>query len=153
MIDMKNQDLEIAKQKLIEKGLSLVIVKNGKIVFKTKKQGITGFLNAIEKFPQQLNEASIADKIVGVAAAILCVYSKITSVFALTISEEGINLLKNNNLAYFYKNKVEHILNRNKTDICPFEKLALESETTKEAYLKIKSHATQMITKSPNTEC
>jgi hypothetical protein len=153
MINMKNQDLKLAKQKLIEKDLNLVIVKNGKIIFKTKKPGVTGFLYAIEKFPQQLNGASLADKIVGVAAAILCVYSEITSVFALTMSKEAIDLLKKNNLFYFYKNKVEHILNRNKTDICPFEKIAIESETTKEAYLKIKSHATQMITKSPNTEC
>jgi len=150
---MTNQDLELAKQKLIENGLSFVVAKNGKIVFKTKKQGLTGFLHAIEKLPQQLNEASIADKIVGVAAAMLCVYSKVTSVFALTVSDVGINLLKDKNIECFFEKKVKNILNRNKTDVCPFEKIALQSKTVKEAYLRMKSLANQTIGKSTKTIC
>jgi hypothetical protein len=88
-----------------------------------------------------------------VAAAILCAYSEITSVFALTMSKEAIDLLKKNNLFYLYKNKVEHILNRNKTDICPFEKIVIESETAKETYLKIKLLSNQMTRKSTVKEC
>ena len=149
---MKDQDLSFAKLKLIDEDLSLVIVKNGKVVFETKKQGVTGFLEAIEKLNQDLVGASVADKIVGVAAAMLCVYSRVSSVFALTISEGGIRVLENNNIAYLFDKKVSNILNRNKTDVCPFEKLAMDSGSSKEAYVKLKTCASQMMRKSTKTK-
>ena len=56
---MENQDLELAKQKLIKENLTLVIVKNQKVVFDTKNPGINGFLQAIETLKQDLNDSSI----------------------------------------------------------------------------------------------
>jgi hypothetical protein len=150
---VEDQDLEFAKLKLIEEDLSLVIVKNGKVVFETKKQGISGFLQAIEKLDKNLVAASAADKIVGVAAAMLCVYAGVDSVFALTISEGGIRVLEDNNIAYLFEKKVSNILNRNKNDVCPFEKLAMASGSSEEAYVKLKSFASQMMRKSTKTDC
>jgi hypothetical protein len=137
--------------KLIKEDLSLVIVKKGKVIFETKKQGISGFLQAIEKLDKNLVAASAADKIVGVAAAMLCVYAGVASVFALTISEEGIRVLENNNIACLFEKKVSNILNRDKNDVCPFEKLAMASGSSEEAYVKLKSLASQMMRKSTET--
>ena len=150
-MNVKNQDLELAKLKLIEENLSLVIVKKGKVIFETKKQGISGFLQAIEKLDKNLVAASAADKIVGVAAAMLCVYAGVDSVFALTISEEGIRVLEDNNIICLFDNKVSNILNRSKTDVCPFEKLAMDSGNSEDAYVKLKSLASQMMKKSTKT--
>jgi len=150
---VENQDLELATMKLIEENLSLVIVKKGKVIFETKKQGISGFLQAIEKLDKNLVAASAADKILGVAAAMLCVYAGVNSVFALTISEEGIRVLEDNNIAFLFEKKVSNILNRNKTDVCPFEKLAMDSGTVEEAYVKLKTLASQMMRKSTKTNC
>jgi len=148
---MKDQDLEFAKLKLIEEDLSLVIVKKGKVIFETKKQSISGFLQAIEKLNRNLVEASVADKIVGVAAAMLCVYSGVSSVFALTVSEGGIRVLEDSNIACQFEKKVSNILNRNKNDVCPFEKLAMDSGSSEEAYVKLKSFASQIMRKSAKT--
>lgn len=148
MINLENHDLELAKLKLTKNDLSLVIVRNGQTVFETKKQGVSGFLQAIETLDQNLAGASVADKIVGVAAAMLCVYSKVSSVFALTISESGIHSLKENNIVCLFEKKVENILNRDKTDVCPFEKLASSAETPAEAYTKVKDCAVQMMKRS-----
>lgn len=150
---MKNQDLELAKLKLTEENVSLVITKNGKVIFKTRKQGVSGFLDAIEKMHTELLEASVADKIVGVAVAMLCIYSGISSVFALTISEGGIKVLKDSDVTCLFENKVAYILNRNKTDVCPFEQLAMTSETAKEAYMKMKSKVSQSDRKSTKNNC
>ncbi len=136
---MQNKDLELAKSKLIAEDLSLVIIKNGEVIFETRKKGITGFLEAIEKLNENLLNASAADKIVGVAAAMLCVYVGLASVFALTISEEGKKVLRDNNIEYRFERTVTNILNRNKKNVCPFEKLAMISGDPKEAYLKLKS--------------
>ena len=138
---VRDRDLELAKLRLKEKDFTLVIVKEGKVIFETKSQGIGGFLQAIEKLGKRLFASSVADKIVGAAAAMLCVYSEVSSVFAVTISEEGIRVLGDNNIVYQFENQVRNILNHAKTDICPFEKLAIGSRDPKEAYRKLKSFA------------
>ena len=153
MKSMPKEDLELAKSHLFDEGSSLVIVKKGKVIFETKKQGITGFLEAIETFEENLVSSSIADKIVGVAAAMLCVYSGISSVFAITISESGMKLLKENNIQYEFSKKVKKILNRNKTNVCPFEKLAMNSINPENAYKNLKSFANQISKKSKVSEC
>ena len=152
-MSLMNQDLELAKVKLTEKDLSLVIVKNGKSIFETKKQGITGFLQAIETLDKELVAASLADKLVGVAAAMLCVYSGLSSVFALTISTKGIRVLEDNNIECVFEKEVSNILNRNKDDMCPFEKMAIASGSPEEAYVKLKTLASQMMRKLTKTDC
>ena len=153
MMIMQKRDLELAKSKLLTEDLSLVIVKNGKVIFETSMQGITGFLQAIEKQNKNLLAASAADKIVGVAAAMLFVYAGLSSIFALTISEAGIKVLEDNNVACVFDRKVLNILNRSKTDVCPFEKLAMISGSEDEAYIKLKSLANQMMKKSSTSNC
>jgi UDP-3-O-acyl-N-acetylglucosamine deacetylase len=148
MIQMENQDLELAKQKLIKEDLSLVIVKNQKVVFDTKKRGINAFLQAIETLKQDFIDSSIADKIVGVAAAMLCVYCGVSAVYAQTISEAGIRVLENHNIVYNFEKNVSNILNRNRTGVCPFEKIAISSKNPMEAYEKLKDLSTQIVTKS-----
>ena len=135
------QDLKLAKLRLKEKNLRLVIVKEGRVIFETKSQGVNGFLQAIEKFGKGLVASSVADKIVGAAAAMLCAYSEVSSVFAVTISEEGIKMLEGNDIFYQFENHVPNILNYDRTDVCPFEKLAAGSRDSKEAYVKLKSFA------------
>jgi len=132
-------DLKLAKLRLKEKNLTLVIVKEGKVIFETESQGVSGFLQAIEKFGKELAASSVADKIVGAAAAMLCAYSEVASVFAVTISEEGMKVLEDNNILYEFESRVPNILNYDKTDICPFEKLAASSRDPKKAYDKLKS--------------
>jgi len=152
-MSLMNSDLELAKSTLIEKDLSLVIVKKGQVLFETKKPGISGFLQVIEKLDKNLVASAVADKIIGVAAATLCVYSSVSSVFAQIISDEGIRVLKDNKIEYLFEKKIPNILNRNKNDVCPFEKLAISSSNTKDAYVKLKSLARKMIEKSTETDC
>ena len=77
----------------------------------------------------------------GAAAAMLCVYSGVVSVFAVMISGEGISVLENNKISYQFEDRVQSILNLDKTDICLFEKLAINCKNPKEAYEKLKSLA------------
>lgn len=145
---MRDRDLELAKLRLKERDLTLVIVKEGQVIFETKSQGVGGFLQAIEKLGKRSIASSVADKIVGAAAAMLCVYSSVSSVFAVTISEEGIRVLEDNNISYKFENHVPNILNHDKTEICPFEKLAIGSRDPKEAYTKLKSFAESLAVRS-----
>jgi hypothetical protein len=131
-------DLKLAEQRLKEKKFNLLIVKDGKIVFATKSYGIRGLLQAMEKLGNQLSGSSVADNVVGRAAAMLCAYFKASSVFAVTISEEGEKMLKENKVSYRFENRVPNILNYERTDICPFEKLVIGLTKPEEAYEKLK---------------
>jgi len=147
---MENKDLELAQFRLTNEDLSLVIVKKGKVIFETKKPGINGFLQAIENLDKNLVKSSVADKIVGVAAAMLCVYAGVSSVFAMTVSDPGIKVLEDNKITYRFANKVSNIMNHSKNDVCPFEKVAIASGSSEEAYGKLKTCASQLMRKSAN---
>ncbi|RLI47180.1 hypothetical protein DRO69_01235 [Candidatus Bathyarchaeota archaeon] len=133
------KDLKLAEQRLKEKNFNLLIVKDGETIFATKSQGIRGLLQAIEKIGKQLRGSSVADRIVGRAAALLCAYFKASSVFAVTLSEEGEKMLKENEISYRFENRVPNILNYKRTDICPFEKHVMKLTKPEEAYEKLKS--------------
>jgi len=133
------RDLELAEHGLKQKNLDLVLAKNGRIIFENGSQGIRGLLHAIEKLGKESIGSSVADRIVGRAAAMLCAYFKAASVFAVTISEEGMKVLEDNKVFYRFENRVPNILNQEGTDICPFEKLVMDFTKPEEAYKKLKS--------------
>lgn len=133
------KDLEIAENRLKKGNLSLVIVKGGKVIFETKSSGLRGFLQAIELLNNELVESSVADRVLGRAAALLSVCSRVSAVFALIISEEGIKVFEDHNINYKFENCVPKILNSTGDDMCPFEKLTMTLTNPEEAYSKLKS--------------
>ena len=140
---MQANDLNIAKEKLKQKNLALVIAKKGKVIFETSSHGIGGLLRAIEELDKEMKGSSVADKIVGKAAALLCIHAGVFAVFAVTASEKGIQALKDNNVSCQLENRVPHILNSKRSDICPFEKLVINISNPKEAYEKLRSLAAE----------
>jgi len=138
-------DLEIAKRQLLEKGFSLVIEKSGLVIFGTKLQGIAGFLEAIEKFGRGgLDGAFVADKVVGRAAALLCVFCGVKAVYAVVLSKGGREVLEENGVALEFESLVPSVLNKRKTDVCPFEKAVANVSRPEEAYEKLKSCMKEM---------
>ena len=95
-------------------------------------------MNAVEKLKEAMSNSSVADKIVGEAAAQLCAYSKVAEVYAITLSQCGMDLLVRHHIRYEYENVVPHILNAKKTDLCPFEKLVVGSRNSEEAYERLR---------------
>jgi len=133
------QDLEIAKKRLNEKGLTLSIVKNAEVIFETAAHGISGLLEAIEKFYDELEGASVADKVAGKAIALLCVYARVKAVYAVTLSERAKVVFEKYAVYHEWSNLVKSILDVDKVKICPFEELAKEIFNPREAYEKLKA--------------
>lgn len=140
---MQANDLNIAKEKLKQKNLALVVAKRGEVVFETSSHGIGGLLKAIEELEKEMKGSSVADKIVGKAAALLCVHAGVVAVFAVIASETSIQALRDNNVLCRFENKVPHILNYERGGICPFEKLVFDISDPEEAYERLKSFAAE----------
>jgi hypothetical protein len=137
---MEKQDLTIAKKRLSEKkGLTLAIAKDGKVIFETSSHGILGFLEAVEKLGDMLNGTSVADKVVGKAIALLCVYTSVKMVYAATLSKEAKAFFEKHGVYHEWDELVENILDFKKAGICPFEKLAMEISNPNEAYKRLKA--------------
>lgn len=133
------QDLEMAKKRINEKGLTLSIVKNTNIIFDSVSHGVTGFLEAVEKLGDKLEGASVADRVAGKAIALLCVYAKVKAVYAITLSKRAKAVFENHAIYHEQDNLVESILDVNKVGICPFEKLATEISDPAEAHERLKA--------------
>ena len=132
-------DLELAKNQLYTKNLTLAIAKNGKILLETDAHRISGFIGAIEKVNGKLSGASVADRRAGKAIALLCVYSKISHVYAQVLSKKAKILLEENKINVEFRELVENVLDLNKTGLCPLEKLAADISDPKDSYRQFKA--------------
>lgn len=133
------EDLKTAKKRLLENGLTLVIVRDSKVLFESSAHGVSTFLEALEKLGNKMREASIADKVVGKAVALLCIYAEVRAVYASTLSIKAKQIFENYNVHLEWNRLVEKILDVSGKDVCPFEKAAIEINDPKDAYRKFKA--------------
>ena len=134
-------DIEKAKEKLAN-GTTCVLVKEDKIIL-SKDKGIAPILKLINA-GENLENFSLADRIVGKAVAMLVVYSKIREVYAEVLSEKGEEVLKKHNIKYSYKTLTENIINRKGDDICPMEKTVSKIYDATLAYHALKKKVEEL---------
>ena len=132
-------DLDIAKSTLYQKELTLTIVKEGTVLFETGSHRISGFLGAIDEFGAELEGASVADRVVGKAIALLCVYAGVRCVYAEVLSRKAKAVLEENGVPCEWKELVDTILDVNRSDVCPFEKAAVDISDPEKAYAAFKA--------------
>jgi hypothetical protein len=133
------EDIELARSILEKEQWNLVIVKAGRVLSSSKERGVAPLFHAVQSIGEGLHNAAIADRIVGSAAAMLCLYARITSVYAGIASQEALDMLKGRGVTISSKDIVPHISNYDGTDLCPFEKLARNSEDPAQLFLKLES--------------
>ncbi len=117
-------DIDLARSLLETDRWNLVIVKNGQVVFRSRERGIAPFFHAVQSTGKGLHNAAMADRIVGLAVAMLCVHAHIASVYADVASNAALDMLQKNGVVVDARDTVSHISNADGTDLCPFEKLA-----------------------------
>ncbi len=132
-------DLELAKQTLKGDRLSLVIAKDARILYQTKAEGILGLLRAIDKLRDELPGVSVADRVMGKAAALLCVHIGAAQVFGLTVSKSGLATLRKHGIHYEFEKLVPAILSIDKSCKCPLERMVENLTDAGEAYERIKA--------------
>jgi hypothetical protein len=118
------EDIELARSLLEKEKWNLVIVKGGQVLFSSRERGVAPFFQAVQSMGDSLHNAVLADRIVGSAVAMLCLYARITSVYAGIASQGALDMLKRQGVIVSSKNTVPYISNYDGTDLCPFEKLA-----------------------------
>lgn len=138
------KDIDIAVELLEKDNLALAIVKDTKVIFTSSGKGIKPLFTALEEHKNELEGSSIADRVTGRAAAMLCVYAGIKQLKTKLISDNAINVLKETNIIYEYDERALFIENRDRTGMCPVEALSLKAESIDELLMGITSFLENM---------
>lgn len=133
------KDIEMAVELLEKEKLALAIVKEGKVIFSSSDKGIMPLYTAIKEQKNELVGSSVADRVTGKAAAMLCVYAGIKQLKTKLISDNAVNVLKETNILFEYGERAPYIKNRDKTGMCPVETLSLKTENIDELFLGIEN--------------
>ena len=133
-------DLHTAKNNL--GGHTICLCKGGNCLY-SQKCGIAPMMDFIAE-GVNLEGYCVADVVVGKAAALLFVKSKLKGVFAKTLSRSAIKVLQEHGIYYEYETLTERIINREGTDVCPMEKAVSFTDDAEEAYLILKEKLQKM---------
>ena len=122
-------------KELIEKlhsGNYSCVIACGDNVRTFSQKGVADLYDLLNNEPNFLKDASIADKIVGKAAAALMIIGGIAKVYADVISTSALELLKQTSINVQYGEEVSVIENKDRTGMCPMETLVKNCSTVQE---------------------
>ena len=109
-------------------------------------RGISDLLRLLDNEPQTLRGATLADKVVGKAAAALMIAGGIRAVHADTISKPAMQLFAAcaPDTTVSHDTVVEHIVNMQQTRWCPMELACRYCESPEECIIKIKEKLSEL---------
>lgn len=128
------KDIEKAIEML--KGNICLAIVNGNTSALSGKPGIAALLDYISE-SNILMHSSVADKIVGRAAALLFVRAKVKEVYGRTMSKPASEILTKYGIPHSYDTLTDHILNRRGDGKCPMDMAIENIDNPDEAYKKL----------------
>ena len=101
-------------------------------IYTATARGIAPMMEWIER-GEILNGFSVADRVVGRAAAFLFVLAGIREVYAAVVSEPALAVLEKYAIPCSYEKRVPHIINRTGDGFCPMETAVWEIDDPEHA--------------------
>lgn len=130
-------------KKLLTNGITFAAVgKSGEYV--SSKRGVAPILEKIDSEPDFFDSASVADRVVGKAAAILLEKHGATDIYGEVASRHAKAYLDDKRVNFTYDKMVDHIINRDGTDMCPMEKTVLDIDDADEGEKLIRNKIISM---------
>ena len=121
---------------------TLSLCKQGDIVV-SDGSGISPMMDYIAQ-GRDLSGYSVADIIVGRAAAMLFIKAGIKEVYAQVLSLGGKEVLDKFNIPYSYGSLTDYIINRSGSGVCPMETAVADIEDAEEAYVCLRAKLDSM---------
>lgn len=119
---MSDADVLAEARKLIAEGkAAVVMVKEGIICAMENGRGIGPLLRLLDDHADEMKGAWIIDKVVGKAAAAICVAGGVKKVHAELMCAPARSLLEEKGVAFTAMKLTENILNREQSGLCPLE--------------------------------
>lgn len=119
---------------------SLVVRAETGEVTTYQKKGVRDLVWLLDNAPERLRQASIADKVIGKAAAGLIVQGGVAEVYADVMSRLALPLLEAAGILYSYGELVERIVIPDGDDRCPLERIVADAHTAPEVESMLRQH-------------
>lgn len=130
----------MARKLLEESEASLVVVKGGEEVLRENGSGVLPLLKVVaSQDPAALAGASLADRVIGRAAAFLAVKAGFSAVYSPIMSKPGMELLLDNGIEVHSKNLVANIMRQEPYGLCLMEQMVSDVSEPEEAFEKLVS--------------
>ena len=124
-------------RQLEQSGLSIQIEQDGQIIFQSAEPMLKPLFLCLNEQREQMRGATVIDKIVGLAAAYLCVLGQVGEVFAPLASESAKRFLAENHITLQASLIIPQIMNRDNSGPCPMEQLAIASGSPQQFYQEL----------------
>ena len=118
-----NADLLQARELLAAENLAFVLVQQGRVLARGSDHGVVELLAAVDRLGPAVRGASLADKVVGKAVAMIVAFAGIGAVDTPLASEAAEQVLRSRGIALHAAALVPQILNRRGDGPCPLEQL------------------------------
>lgn len=115
-----------------------LVVKNHGIVTTYSKPGVRDLEYLLDHDPEMLHGATIADKVIGKAAAAMVVVGGVKELYAEVMSTKAIPLLEEAGIAYTYGTLVDTI--KEEGGRCQLEKITAPATTPEETVALLRTH-------------
>jgi hypothetical protein len=107
---------------------SLALIRGDEIIFSAAGQGLRPLVGCLEKYGQIKEKLILHDKVMGLAAARLIVYSGIISaVHTRIVSRPAKKFLEENGIKLYAGEVADNILTKDRSAVCPGEVIALKT--------------------------
>ena len=116
-------DLALAQATFHASPLAFVLVKNGAVLRTGTRDGIGELIEAVDALGEAAWGASLADKIVGKAVAMVARAARLRAVYSPLASQAAVDTLSIEHIPLQYDRLVPLILNKRNDGPCPMEKL------------------------------
>lgn len=137
------KETEKAKNLLNDKITFAAVGEKG--IYTSEKRGVAPILEKIDTDPEFFKGASVADRVIGKAAAMLLCKYGVSEIYARVTSEYAIAYLSDKKTVLTYDKKADHIINRSGTDMCPMEKAVLDVNDADEGEKLIRNKIKSMM--------
>lgn len=112
-------DLKLAAQLLVEDSQSLVVVREGQLLFCSRLQGIEPFLDALDN--GILSGSAVAATVISRASAMVVALGQATAVHSPVMSEGAVDVLGEAGILYCAGELIPLLLGPGGSGPCPFE--------------------------------
>ena len=134
----------------LHKGTYSCVIYNHDTIIECHERGIKDLFRILNTCPATLQDAMVADKVVGKGAAALMILGRVRQIYADVLSKPALNLLNSTDIIVSYGELVENIINRTGTGICPVEDLCKDCTTATDCLPLIENFTKVM---SERTNC
>ncbi len=125
-------------------GCSLVMMDTAGRVRQFSKKGVRDLEDLLDHEPDSLRRATIADKVVGKAAAGMMAFGGVSEVYADVLSARAVPMLKRYGIVYSYGQLVDHIVIADGDTRCHLEEIVAQADTAEEVVGLLRRHFLEM---------